>query len=78
MKFNIFETPIESSTLKAWADIADDLVKAGLIGIATLIYSNDIISSRIVNILLLFIMIYVSIFIGRVLRQVKDRRDLCG
>lgn len=69
MKFNIFETPIESSTLKAWADITDDLVKAGLIGIATLIYSNDGILSKIINVLLLFIVICAMLATARNLRQ---------
>lgn len=69
MRFNIFDRPIEKSSLQAWANIADDLVKAGFIGIATLIYSNESIVFRVVNILLLFLVIYVTILIARILRQ---------
>ncbi|MFZ7156077.1 hypothetical protein ACLS0M_05065 [Avibacterium avium] len=72
---NIFKKPYEKGTLAAWAKISDDIAKVVFFAIPVMIYGNDSLPIKLLNIALLTIGIYLFILAGRLCRRAVENRN---
>ncbi|HDX1039598.1 hypothetical protein OQ257_08585 [Actinobacillus equuli subsp. equuli] len=67
--FRLFKPPFEISTLEAWSKMSDDIAKVAILAIPVMLYSNYSLGFRIFNIVILSVITFVFLTIGRGLRQ---------
>lgn len=73
--FNVFGSPFETSTLEAWAKMADDIAKVAILALPVMLYGNDPNSLKILNSFLLIVGVYSGLFIGRYLRRQIEEKN---
>lgn len=70
-KFNIIEQPIEKDTFEDWIKIAIDITKVAILSIPVILYGDESLSFKIVNISLLICGVYLGLFSARKFRKMK-------
>lgn len=70
---NLLKPPFEQETLDVWAKLSDDIAKVALLAIPVIPYANNTLVLKIINILLLILVVYLSLLFGRIFRQMKQK-----
>lgn len=74
--FNLFKVPLEPETLEAWLKTLDDIAKVAILALPVLIYGQGSLAFKISNLILLVVLIYLFLMIGRLFR--RYRKTLIG
>jgi Kef-type K+ transport system membrane component KefB len=67
--FNLLKQPIEKTSFEAWAKMADDIAKVAILAVPVMLYGNESVWFKSINFILLAIIIYLFMIVGRFLRQ---------
>lgn len=70
---NLFKRPIELSTLESWSKFCDDIGKVAFIAMPPMIYSNNVLWLKLINLVGLFIISYGFLLVGRGIRQFIEK-----
>lgn len=69
--FNIFKPPFEIETLNSWANLSDEIAKVSLLAMPVVLYAQNGIGWKLLNLLFLTIAVYLSLLFGRIFRKMK-------
>lgn len=72
--FNLFKLPIEKASLDAWAKLADDVAKVAILAMPVILYGEQFPLLKLFNISALLIITYATLTIGRVFRQLSEKK----
>ncbi|AOF53238.1 hypothetical protein BKG91_06585 [Rodentibacter caecimuris] len=72
--FNLFQSPIEKSSLSAWSKLTDDIAKVAILAMPVILYSEHSLAFKGMNIAFLIAIAYFCLVIGRFFRQLSEDR----
>lgn len=75
---NPFQKPIETDTLEAWAKLLEDIAKVAILALPVIFYGQNSLIFKLINITLLFFIVYTFINLGRFLRRYKAKQENGG
>ncbi|OOF53847.1 hypothetical protein BKK56_10590 [Rodentibacter genomosp. 2] len=70
--FNLFQSPIEKSSLGAWSKLTDDIAKVAILAMPVILYGEHSLAFKGMNIGFLVIIAYFCLVMGRVFRQLSE------
>lgn len=68
---NLLKPPFEIETLDSWAKLSDEIAKVAILAIPVVVYAQHGVWLKLLNILLLVLIIYLSLLFGRIFRKMK-------
>ncbi|MCX2962090.1 hypothetical protein [Rodentibacter caecimuris] len=72
--FNLFQSPIEKSSLEAWSKLTDDIAKVAILAMPVILYGENSLAFKGANIAFLLIIAYIFLVIGQFFRQLSEER----
>ena len=69
---NLFKLPIEESSLEAWSKLSDDVAKVAILAMPVILYGEQSLFLKGLNISFLLIIAYVCLVMGRKFRQLVE------
>ena len=69
---NLFKLPIEKSSLEAWSKLSDDVAKVAILAMPVILYGEQQLFLKGLNISFLLIIAYVCLVMGRKFRQLVE------
>ena len=69
---NLFKLPIEKSSLEAWSKLSDDVAKVAILAMPVILYGEQSLFLKGLNISFLLIIAYVCLVMGRKFRQLVE------
>ncbi|TGY46562.1 hypothetical protein E5343_12270 [Rodentibacter caecimuris] len=72
--FNLFQSPIEKSSLEAWSKLTDDIAKVAILAMPVILYGENSLAFKGANISFLLIIAYIFLVIGQFFRQLSEER----
>lgn len=72
--FNLFKLPIEKASLESWAKLTDDVAKVAILAMPVILYGEQFPLFKLLNIGALLIITYATLTIGRVFRQLSEKK----
>ncbi|MFZ7236834.1 hypothetical protein ACLSZ3_00080 [Avibacterium gallinarum] len=73
--FNIFKKPYEKGTLEAWAKTCDDIAKVAILAVPVILYNNDPLLQKGINLVALVISTYSTIWGARICRKLAENKE---
>lgn len=69
---NLFKLPIEESSLEAWSKLSDDVAKVAILAMPVILYGEQSLFLKGLNISFLLIIAYVCLVMGRKFCQLVE------
>ncbi len=69
---NLFKLPIEKSSLEAWSKLSDDVAKVAILAMPVILYGEQLLFLKGLNISFLLVIAYVCLVMGRKFRQLVE------
>ena len=69
---NLFKLPIEKSSLEAWSKLSDDVAKVAILAMPVILYGEQSLFLKGLNISFLLIIAYACLVMGRKFRQLVE------
>lgn len=69
---NLFKLPIEKSSLEAWSKLSDDVAKVAILAMPVILYGEQSLFLKGLNISFLLIIAYVCLVMGRKFCQLVE------
>lgn len=69
---NLFKLPIEKSSLEAWSKLSDDVAKVAILAMPVILYGEQALFLKGLNISFLLVIAYVCLVMGRKFRQLVE------
>lgn len=71
---NLFKLPIEKSSLEAWSKLSDDVAKVAILAMPVILYGEQSLFLKGLNISFLLIIAYACLVMGRKFRQLVEEK----
>lgn len=75
MIVHLLKYPVEKSSFSSWAKISDDVAKVAILAIPVMLYSDNTLPIKLMNIGLLLISIFIFLSGGRTFRQYEQEKE---
>ena len=72
--FNLFKLPIEKSSLEAWSKLSDDVAKVAILAVPVILYGQQTVSLKGLNIGSLLVVAYFCLAVGRIFRRLSENK----
>lgn len=71
---NLFKLPIEKSSLEVWSKLSDDVAKVAILAMPVILYGEKVFLLKVLNIGSLLVVTYFCLAVGRIFRQLSEKK----